>query len=132
MNEDAFGGEALGAVTGDGVAVVEMTMFVGVEFDLAAVVEAGGQATIGMDRLDYCHIAIGYAERFVGSGELDAVAYGELAFDLSVDPYSGEAAGIVDDKFLVWFFNGEQVCGWVIRDHRCIGSGLDSVGFAPA
>ena len=47
VNEDAFGGEALGAVTGDGVAVVEMTMLVGVEFDLAVVVEADGQATIG-------------------------------------------------------------------------------------
>ena len=29
VNEDAFGGKALGAVTGDGVAVVEMTMLAG-------------------------------------------------------------------------------------------------------
>ena len=42
VNEDAFGGEALGAVTGDGIAVVEMTMLVWVEFDLAVVVEADG------------------------------------------------------------------------------------------
>src|ERR1700680_4218083 len=42
VNEDAFGGKALGAVTGNGVAVVEMTMLVGVEFDLAVVVEADG------------------------------------------------------------------------------------------
>jgi hypothetical protein len=41
VNEDAFGGKALGAVTGDGVAVVEMTMLAGVELDLAVVVEAG-------------------------------------------------------------------------------------------
>ena len=52
VNENAFGGEALGAVTGDCVAVVEMTMLVGVEFDLAVVVEAGGEATIGVDRLN--------------------------------------------------------------------------------
>jgi hypothetical protein len=39
-------------MTGDGIAVVEMTMFVGVEFDLAVVVEADGEATIGVDRLD--------------------------------------------------------------------------------
>jgi len=32
--------------------VVEITMLAGVEFDLAIVVEAGGEATIGMDRLD--------------------------------------------------------------------------------
>ena len=48
VNEDAFGGEALGAVAGDGVAVVEMTMLAGVELDLPVVVEAGGEAAIGM------------------------------------------------------------------------------------
>ena len=31
MNEDALGGKALGAVTGDGVAVVEMTMLTRVD-----------------------------------------------------------------------------------------------------
>ena len=50
VNEDAFGGEALGAVTGDGVPVVEMTMLAGVELDLPVVVEAGGETAIGMDR----------------------------------------------------------------------------------
>ena len=42
VNEDAFGSKALGAVTGNGVAVVEMTMLVGAEFDVAVVVEADG------------------------------------------------------------------------------------------
>src|SRR5712692_9977459 len=43
VNEDAFGGEALGAVTGDGVAMVEMATLAGGELDLAViVVEAGG------------------------------------------------------------------------------------------
>ena len=40
VNEDAFGGEALGTVTGDGITVVEMTMLVGVEFDQAVIIEA--------------------------------------------------------------------------------------------
>jgi hypothetical protein len=31
VNENAFGGDALGAVTGDGVAVVEVTMLAGAE-----------------------------------------------------------------------------------------------------
>ena len=62
VNEDPFGGEALGTVTGDGVAVVEMRMLVGVEFDLPAVIEADGQATLGVDRLDRGHVAIGNAE----------------------------------------------------------------------
>ena len=40
VDENALGGKALRTVTGDGVAVVEMTVLAGVEFDLAAVVEA--------------------------------------------------------------------------------------------
>ena len=62
VNEDAFGGKALGAVTGNGVAVVEMTMLVGIKFDLAVVVEADGQATVGVDHLDRGHVAICNAE----------------------------------------------------------------------
>ena len=132
VNEHALGGEALGAVTGDGVAVVEMAMLAGVELDLAVVVEAGGEAAIRMDRFDDGEVAIGNAERFVGCGELDAVADGELALDLSVDADAGEAAGIVGGKFLVRFLDGELVCGWVDRDNRCVGSSFDSDGFAAA
>jgi hypothetical protein len=44
VNEDAFRSEALRAVTGDGVAVVEMTMLACPELDLAVVVEASGKA----------------------------------------------------------------------------------------
>ncbi len=49
MNEDAFCGEALGAVTGEGVAVVEVTMLASIELDLAVVVEACGHTAIGSD-----------------------------------------------------------------------------------
>ena len=99
VNENAFGGEALGAVTGDGIAVVEMTMLDGVEFDLAVVVEACRKPTIGMDGLDGREVAIGDAKRFVWGCELDAVAYGELAFDFLVDADAGESAGIIGGKF---------------------------------
>ena len=101
VDEDAFGCESLGAVAGDGVAVVEMSMVTGVELDLPVVVEAGGEAAIGMDRLDNGEVTIGNAERFVGGGELDAVAYGELAVDFAIDANTGETAGIVGGKFLV-------------------------------
>jgi hypothetical protein len=47
MHENTLGREALGAVAGDGVAVVEMAMLAGVEFDLAVVVEPGEETTIG-------------------------------------------------------------------------------------
>ena len=52
VNQNAFGGESLGAVTGDGIAVVEMTMLGGFELDLAVVVEACRKPTVGMDGLD--------------------------------------------------------------------------------
>ena len=74
VNKDPFGRKALRAVAGNGVAVVEMTVLAGAELDLAVIVETGGEATIGPDRLDGCHVAIRNAERFVRSGELNAVA----------------------------------------------------------
>ena len=74
VNENAFGGEPLRAVIGDGIAVVEMTMLDGVELDLAVVIEACRKPTLGMDRLDGREVAIGDAKRFVRGCELDAVA----------------------------------------------------------
>ena len=74
VNEDALGGKALRAVAGDGIAVVEMRMLAGVEFDLAVIAQACGDAAIGMDRFDDGKVAIRNAERFVGCGELDTLA----------------------------------------------------------
>src|SRR5208337_3947390 len=105
MNEDAFRGEALGAVTGDGVAVVEMTMLVGIEFDQAVVVEADRYVTIDVDRLDGGHVAICNAERFVGGSKLDAFTYGELPLDLLVDADACKAAGIVGRKLSARFLD---------------------------
>jgi len=130
VNEDALGGEPLGAVTGDGVAVVEMAVVAGVELDLAVVVEARRNATLGLNCFDQGHVAIGNAERFVGRGELDPVAYGELAVDFLVDTDAVETAGVVGCKLSIRFFDGELIFGWVDRDDRCVGGGFDSDGFA--
>ncbi len=46
VNEDAFGGKALGAATRDGVDVVEMAMLVKVEFDTSIIAEADERPTI--------------------------------------------------------------------------------------
>jgi hypothetical protein len=62
VNENAFGGEALGAVAGDCVAVVEVTVLAGLDLDLAVVVEARREPTIGMDGLDNREVPIGDAE----------------------------------------------------------------------
>ena len=47
VNEDALGGEALGAVASDRVAMVEMRMLAGIEFDLAIIAQDRGDAAIG-------------------------------------------------------------------------------------
>jgi hypothetical protein len=41
IDQDALGGEALGTVAGDGVPVVEVAVLLGVELNLAVVVETG-------------------------------------------------------------------------------------------
>src|ERR1035438_854963 len=95
-----------------------MTMLAGVELDLAIVVEAGGEASIGMDGLDGGQFAVGDAERFIGRGELDAVAYRELAVDLAVDADASQAAGIVGGTFSVGFLDRKLVGGWVDGGNR--------------
>lgn len=47
VNEDALGSEALGAVAGNGVAVIEMPMLLAIELDLAAIVETGAVVALG-------------------------------------------------------------------------------------
>src|SRR5580700_7655919 len=130
MNENAFGSEPLRAVTGDGIAVVEMTMVDGVELELAVVVETRRKPTVGMDDLDGREVAIGDAKRFVWGCELDAVAYGELTVDFLIDADAGEAAGIVGRKLSVSLHDREFVCGWVDRDNRCVGGSAYSDRFA--
>src|ERR1700733_2122693 len=83
-----------------------------------------------MDRFDDCEVTIGNAERFVGRGELYAIAHGELALDLSVDADAREAPRIVSGKLSVRLFDRELVVGRVELDDRCIGSSLDSDSFA--
>ena len=62
IDEDALGGEALGTVAGDGVAVVEVVVLLGIEFDLALVVETGRNASVRRDGLDGSKVAVGNAE----------------------------------------------------------------------
>jgi hypothetical protein len=46
VDQDALGGEALGAVTGNGVAVIKMAMLIGIELNLSVVVQASGNESI--------------------------------------------------------------------------------------
>ena len=83
-----------------------------------------------MDRFDDGKVAIRNTERFVGCGELDALAYGELVVDCLVDTHPGQTTGIVGRKLVVRFLNREQVRGRVDCYHRRIRASPDSSGFA--
>ena len=110
VDEHTLSGEALGAVAGDGVTVVEVALFGGVEFDLEIIVEPSSDSTIGMDGFDNGKVTIGDAERLVRCGELYSVANGKLMRDLSVDANSSETAWIISGEFAGRVFNGKQVC----------------------
>src|ERR1035438_4383877 len=72
--KDALRSEALGTVTGDGEAVIEMAVVLGVEFFLTVAVETSGDTAVRRNGFDGGKVAIGDAKRLVGCGELDAVA----------------------------------------------------------
>jgi hypothetical protein len=58
VDEDTLGGETLGAVAGDGISVVEVAVFAGVELNLLVIVQAGREAAIGMDCLYNGKVAV--------------------------------------------------------------------------
>ena len=96
IDQDALGGESLGAVTGDGVAVIEMAMLTWRRIRCCRLLSR--RAVIcpsGRDGLDDGKVAIGDAKRLVRSGELNAVADGEFLRDFPIDADAGESARIV-------------------------------------
>ena len=92
VNEDTFGGESLRTVAGDRVAVIEVPVFGGIEFDSAVVVQPGCNPAIGRDRFNRGKIAVGDTEGFVRCGELNAVAVDPSANLLTVEKQSDELA----------------------------------------
>ena len=98
--------------------------------NLAVIGQACDDAAIGTDRFDDGKVAIRNAERFVGCGELDTLAYGELAVDFLIDTHAGQATGIVGRELMVRLLDREQVCGRVDCNHRRIRSSPDSNSFA--
>src|SRR5579871_5184036 len=94
VNEYALGGQPLRAVASDGIAVVEVRMLAGIEFNPAIIAEARDHSAIGMDRFDDGEVAIRNSERFVGCGELDTLAYRKLAVDFLIDTHAGQATRI--------------------------------------
>ena len=82
MNEHALGGQTLGTVAGDSIAIIEVAILRGIEFDLAIIVESCYEAAVGMDGFNDCKVAIGNAKRLVRRGKLNAIANGKLVAKL--------------------------------------------------
>ena len=62
MYQDPLYGDALGAMAGDGVAVIEMAMLGGVELNQPVAVEPCADTSIRRDGLDYGKVAVRDAE----------------------------------------------------------------------
>jgi hypothetical protein len=74
VNQDTLGRESQGAVAGDGVAMIEVAVLAGAEFDPAIAFEPTRDATIGCDGFNHGKAAIDDAKRLVWCGELNPVA----------------------------------------------------------
>jgi hypothetical protein len=94
IDDDAFRCKALGAVAGNSVAVVEMAMLSGIEFDLPVIVETGRDPAVRRYRFDGGKVAVGDAKRLVWSGELDSVADGKLPYDFSIQVDAAQSTWI--------------------------------------
>ena len=96
VDKDACGSEALRTVRGNGVAVVEVSVFCGVELDVAAGIEFDGKF-LAVDASDVAQFAIGDLVFFERSGELNAFVDGELFEFGAVDGCAVESLGVVSN-----------------------------------
>ena len=99
VNQDAFGSKPLGAVTGDGVAVIEVAMLCRLELDLPVIIQSCGNTAIWSDCLDKSEIAVSDAERFIGRGKLNSFANREVVSHFAIDADAGQPARIIGGKF---------------------------------
>ena len=98
VDQHALGGESLGTVAGDRVAVVKVAVLYSIEFELP-IVEKCDDVAVRLNGLDHGEIPVGDAKLFVRRSELDAVAGGEVVYHLSIDADAGQAARIISDAF---------------------------------
>lgn len=130
VNQGALGSETLGTVAGYGVAVVEVAVLAGIEFDVPLVVQSCPDSTIWFDGFDHGKVAVGDAELFVGRGELNAIPNREIMDRLPKDADSGQAAGIIGGGFAGFLLDGQQILPGIYRGYGRIGTALDPCGFA--
>jgi hypothetical protein len=76
IDQHMLGGDALSAMTGHGVAMIEVTIFGGIEFYCSAFFQMNRKNPCRRNALDGRQFAIGDPDFLVGSGKLHAIAGG--------------------------------------------------------
>src|ERR1700733_4869258 len=99
VDKDPLGGKPLGAVAGDGVAVIEVAMLRGVELDLPVVIEPCSNSSAGRNGFDNGKVTVGDGEQFIRGRELNSVANREFMGNFTVDTDTSEAARVVCGGF---------------------------------
>ena len=85
----------LGAVAGDGVAVLEVAMLCRPVFDLPTAFQPRGDTPIRRNGLDHGKVAVANSKLMIGSRELNSVPNREVVCDLSIHTDAGEPARII-------------------------------------
>ena len=107
VHQHAVGGSSLAAMAGDGIAVVEMRMFVEVEMHFPPGVQPNLKISFGVGLFHSSELAIGNMLSPVGSSKLHTVARGDFAFRAQSGPISQEIAATQNchesPGFHVWY-----------------------------
>jgi hypothetical protein len=125
IHQNPLGGEALRAVAGDRIAMIEVSVVSGVEFYPSVVVETGGNLPIRSDGLYDGKVAIRDPQLPVGSSELNTVALREVMQDFSINADAGEAAWVVIGSLARGFLDRKRIGERVYADYCPVLSCLD-------
>src|SRR5215472_14582884 len=119
-------------MTGHGIAVIEMTIFCGIQFYHPAFFEAKRKLASRGHTLYGCQFAIGNPDLFVRSRELHAIACRERLLSFLVDADSTQSLGIIGDWGSAMPGDGQEILFGVNRYHAGVAGCWDAQNFAAA
>ena len=118
IDEDAVFGQTLGAVAGNGIAVIEMLHPSGVKIEGSSVIHFHGQAIVIADGFDPAAITVVHVEILIIVRELDAITGRELTRKAGVNIDSAQTLRIVGHLLAICSGNGHSIVGGIGRDDR--------------
>ena len=129
VDEYSLGGDSLGAVGCDGVAMVEVPHAGGIEGDGLLFAVHLDSELAPVEVLDCSKVAVGNSKLSRRRGELDAIAFGEVAMNFLVCRDSLQPARIVGAFLPVPEAHGEAVVLGLNRGDGGVAAALDSLIF---